>query len=244
MRRLEAATLKPATTPSKSRRARVSFFDSLNRSDRINVIAEIKRRSPSKGILREDFDPSLIAESYCRNGAAALSILTEEDFFDGSLDHIRSARDKVDIPILRKDFIIDARQVPEAAHAGADALLLIVAILDDELLKDLIEAAIESKLDALVEVHTESEMERAARAGARVIGVNNRDLTTFNVTLETSLRLAPLAPQGGVLVSESGINTGKDIDRLRRAGFHAFLIGEHFMRAGDPGRALKELVNP
>ncbi len=225
-----------------SARARVSFFDALTRSDRINIIAEIKRRSPSKGMLRENFDPSAIAESYERAGAAAISVLTEEDFFDGSLNHLAAARASASVPILRKDFIFDEFQIREAAEAGADALLLIVAILDDELLPRLIEATHRAGLDALVEVHTSREMERAVRAGARIVGVNNRDLTTFTVTLETSIHLARLAPEGSLLVSESGINTRDDIDKLREAGYQAFLIGEHFMRADDPGEALTRLV--
>lgn len=224
-------------------RARRSFAEALSISDRINIIAEIKRRSPSKGMLRENFDPSAIAESYERNNAAAISILTEEDFFDGSLSHLAAARASASIPILRKDFIFDEHQILEAAHAGADALLLIVAILDDELLRRLIEATHRTGLDALVEVHTADEMRRAVRAGARIIGVNNRDLTTFNVTLETSIELARLAPAGVLLVSESGINRREDIDKLREAGYQAFLIGEYFMRADDPGEALTRLVN-
>ncbi|HEY7545095.1 MAG TPA: indole-3-glycerol phosphate synthase TrpC [Blastocatellia bacterium] len=224
-------------------RARRSFAEALSGSERINIIAEIKRRSPSKGMLRENFNPSAIALSYERAGAAAISVLTEEDFFDGSIDHLAAVRASVSIPILRKDFIFDEHQIREAARAGADALLLIVAILDDELLRRLIDAAHRAGLDALVEVHTAQEMERAVRAGARIIGVNNRDLTTFNVTLETSTHLARLAPAEALLVSESGISTRDDIDRLREAGFKAFLIGEHFMRADDPGESLVRLVN-
>ncbi len=225
------------------KRAGVSLFDALTRSDRINIISEIKRRSPSKGVLREDFDPAAIAESYEGAGAAAISVLTEEDFFDGSLDHLRAVRERVDIPILRKDFIFDERQVCQAASCGADALLLIVAILDDRLLKRLIDATRDARLDALVEVHNEAEMERAVGAGARLIGVNNRDLTSFQVTLDTSIRLSRLAPEGSVLVSESGINTRQDIERLREAGYQAFLVGEHFMRAADPGEALRSLMD-
>lgn len=241
-RRLES-TERNRLDDAISARARVSFFDALTRSDRINIIAEIKRRSPSKGMLRENFDPSAIAESYERAGAAAISVLTEEDFFDGSLNHLAAARASASVPILRKDFIFDEHQILEAAEAGADALLLIVAILDDELLRRLIEATYRAELDALVEVHTSREMERAVRAGARIVGVNNRDLTTFTVTLETSIHLARLAPEGVLLVSESGINTHDDIDKLREAGYQAFLIGERFMRADDPGEALTRLVN-
>ncbi len=226
-----------------STRAPVSFAEALSRSDQINIIAEIKRRSPSKGMLRENFDPSAIARSYERAGAAAISVLTEEDFFDGSLEHLAEARASASMPILRKDFIFDEFQILEAAQSGADALLLIVAILDDDLLKRLIEATYRAGLDALVEVHTIDEMERAIRAGARIVGVNNRDLKTFNVALETSIHLARFAPAEVLLVSESGIAARDDIDRLREAGYQAFLIGEHFMRADDPGEALTRLVN-
>jgi len=221
---------------------RQSFSKALKRSDRINIIAEIKKQSPSKGIIRADFDPSWIAESYKRGGAAALSVLCEEDFFGGSLAHLTGIRDRVDLPLLRKDFIFDEYQVFEALLAGADAILLIVAILDKQLLSRLISMANELGLDSLVEVHDETEMQRAIAAGASTIGVNNRDLTTFVVDLEVSYRLARLAPLDTLLVSESGINSIKDIQRLQAAGFNAFLIGEHLMRAKDPGEALKRLV--
>ena len=216
--------------------------EALRRPGRTSIIAEIKHRSPSKGVIREEFDPEAIAASYDKEGAAALSVLTEEDFFGGSLAHLRAVRERTSLPLLRKDFLFDEYQIHEALAAGADALLLIVAILEDELLADLIALASELKIEALIEVHTAREMERAVAAGARLLGVNNRDLTTFNVEIETSERLASLAPRDVVLVSESGINTGQDIRRLRHAGYHAFLIGEHFMRAPDPGDALKRLV--
>jgi indole-3-glycerol phosphate synthase len=219
-----------------------SMIGALRKAGRTNIIAEIKRRSPSKGVLRDDFNPAAIASRYEEAGAAAISVLTEEDFFDGSLEHLRSVRERVKVPVLRKDFIIDESQIHEASAAGADAILLIVAILDDGLLSDLIGLSDELKIDALVEVHNAGEMERAARAGARLIGVNNRDLTTFTVGLETSERLAPLAPPEAVLVSESGINSGRDVSRLTRAGYSAFLVGEHFMRAPDPGMALGLLI--
>jgi indole-3-glycerol phosphate synthase len=219
-----------------------SFAEALVRSDRVNVIAEIKRRSPSKGIIRERFDPAVIAAAYEEAGAAAISVLTEEDFFGGSLDHLRVARERVNRPLLRKDFIFDEYQVYEAAAAGADAILLIAAILDDRLLSRLLNVAAELGVDALVEVHTERELERAARAGSRIIGVNNRDLTSFEVDIETSLRLVRLAPPDAILVSESGITSAVDIRRLRDAGFTAFLIGEYFMRAVDPGAELARLI--
>jgi len=219
-----------------------SLAAALRRPNRVNVIAEIKRRSPSKGIICENFDPAGIAESYASCGAAALSVLCEEDFFGGSLAHLEAIRRRIDLPLLRKDFIFDSYQLYESRVAGADAVLLIVAILEDDLLSRLIGLANELGLEALVEVHSVDEMTRAARAGASIIGVNNRDLTTFKVDLDTSLQLAPLAPKGAILVSESGINTGSDIRRLRSAGFNAFLVGEHLMRAQDPGEALRRLI--
>lgn len=226
---------------ARSRESGYSFVDRISRKGVTNIIAELKSRSPSKGVIREDYNPRLIADTYERGGAAALSVLTEEDFFGGSLEHLRLVN-PVKLPVLRKDFIFDEHQVYEAAFAGADAVLLIVAILDDELLVRLIRLADEFQMAALVEVHTETEMRRAIAAGAVVIGVNNRDLTTFKVDLETSLRLASLASAGTILVSESGINNAGEIALLKSAGFSAFLIGEHFMRAADPGDALRRLI--
>jgi indole-3-glycerol phosphate synthase len=220
-----------------------SFREAINRQDRTNIIAEIKRQSPSKGIIREDFDHLALAESYVQSGAAAMSVLTEEDFFGGSLNYLCEIHEQIDTPLLRKDFIIDEYQIFEAHLAGASAILLITAILDDELLSALMKRAEELTLDALVEVHTKEEMLRATEAGAQVIGVNNRDLTTFKVELETSLRLAELAPRQAILVSESGISTEGDICLLKSAGFKAFLIGEHFMRQSDVGQALKALMS-
>ena len=223
-------------------RARRSFAESIANPERVNIIAEIKHRSPSKGTIREDFNPVNIAESYEQAGAAAMSVLAEEDFFGGSLVHLRAIRQRVNTPLLRKDFIFDPYQIHESVAAGADAVLLIVAILNDELLARLIKLASETGLDALVEVHTAGEMKRATAAGAKIIGVNNRDLTTFAVDLNTSFRLAQLAPAGAILVSESGIRTGEDIRNLKSAGFSSFLIGEHFMRAENPGDALRRLI--
>ncbi|HEV8485389.1 MAG TPA: indole-3-glycerol phosphate synthase TrpC [Blastocatellia bacterium] len=225
-----------------STRPRYSMSEALSQPGRTNIVAEIKHRSPSKGVIRGEFDPVAIAASYEKAGAAALSVLTEEDFFGGSLAHLRAVRERVALPLLRKDFHFDEYQIHEALAAGADAVLLIVAILEDELLTDLVVLASELKIDALVEVHTAREMERAVAAGARIIGVNNRDLTTFTVELATSERLAAAAPRDAVLVSESGIHTGQDIRRLKQAGYNAFLVGEHLMRAADPGEALSRLV--
>jgi indole-3-glycerol phosphate synthase len=218
------------------------FKRSISRPGRVNVIAEIKRRSPSKGIISEDFDPVWIAERYASADAAALSVLAEEDFFGGSLDHVEAIRKRVSLPLLRKDFIFDEYQLYESVLAGANAVLLIVAVLEDELLTSLIDLAAKLKLDALVEVHTADELKRAVRAGASIIGVNNRDLMTFEVDLRTSIEVAAFAPADAILVSESGIDNGADIIRLRSAGFSAFLVGEHLMRAADPGAELEHLI--
>jgi indole-3-glycerol phosphate synthase len=208
----------------------------------VNIIAEFKRRSPSKGVIRANADLSSIVRSYETGGAAALSILTEEDYFDGSLADLREARNLVDLPLLRKDFVLDEYQVYESAVAGADAILLIVSVLDDRQLESLRRVAEEDLgMDALVEVHDAQEMDRAAGSGATLIGVNNRNLRTFEVSLETSVRLAPHAPRDALLVSESGLRESADLRRLREEGFNGFLVGESLIRAPDPGAALRNL---
>jgi indole-3-glycerol phosphate synthase len=219
-----------------------SFYNALDRDDRLNLIAEIKKASPSKGLLREEYDPVEIAIDYESHGAAAISILTEEDYFLGSLEHLRSVRPNVSRPLLRKDFIFDPYQVYEAAGAGADAILLIVAILDAATLASLIQLAEQTGLDALVEVHDRQELNIALGAGAKIIGINNRNLKTFRVDLHNTLQLAPHVPDAAILVSESGIHTADDIRMLRDVGCDAFLIGEAFMKAEKPGRALRELM--
>jgi indole-3-glycerol phosphate synthase len=218
-----------------------ALFRALN-DDGVKVIAEFKRRSPSKGTIKADANPATTAGQYECGGAAAISVLTEPDYFDGSLDDLRSVRRATALPILRKDFIIDVFQVYEAAAAGADALLLIVAALTDIELSNLRQITEDDLgMDALVEVHTSDEMQRAIDTGATVIGVNNRNLATFEVSLETSIELARLAP-GKTLISESGIETIDDINRLRIAGYQGFLIGEALMRAADPAAMLAELT--
>lgn len=218
-----------------------SFIEALKRYG-INIIAEIKRRSPSKGIIRKDFDPVAIARNYTENGAAAISCLTEEDFFDGSLEYLRAVRGITPLPILRKDFIFDEYQLIEARQAGANAILLIAAMLDELLFNDLLQAASSLGLDALVEIHDRHELDEVMRYDVKLLGINNRNLRTFETTLETSIDLARDLPPSVTLISESGIRTRQDIDRLRDAGFHAFLIGEEFMRAPDEGKALRELI--
>lgn len=212
------------------------------RADRVNVIAEIKRRSPSRGVIRADFDPVAIATAYTAGGAAAISVLTEEDFFDGSLECLASVRKVTELPLLRKDFIFDEYQLYEAAEIGADAILLIAAILDSGKLNDLMQGAYGLGLDALVEVHDAAEAEEVLRFDVRLLGVNNRDLHTFVTDLNTSIDLAAILPRTLTLVSESGIRSRADIERLRRSGFHAFLIGEELMRAEDEAALLRELT--
>jgi indole-3-glycerol phosphate synthase len=216
----------------------------LSDSRRLNIIAEFKRRSPSKGMIRADADPHVLAQSYERGGAAAVSVLTEEDFFGGSLTDLRAVRKAVGLPILRKDFVFDEYQVWESAAAGANAVLLIVSVLTDEELKALrIVAEDELGMDALIEVHSLAELQRALAAGAKLIGVNNRNLRTFEVSLEVSAELAREAPPETILVSESGIHTFDDLMRLRDLGYRGFLIGESLMRANDPEQALRSLLN-
>jgi indole-3-glycerol phosphate synthase len=220
---------------------RHALLDALsnNASDLVNIIAEFKRRSPSKGVIRANADPVTVARSYELAGAAAVSVLTEADFFDGSLDDLRAVREVVSIPVLRKDFIVDEYQAYESAAAGADALLLIVAALDDETLARLRRLTEEELgMDALVEVHTKAEMDRAVANGAKLIGVNNRDLRTFKVSSETSMQLARFAPADAVLVSESGLNP-EELGKLRAVGYKGFLVGEALMRAADPERQLR-----
>lgn len=217
------------------------FREALRRPG-VNVIAEFKRRSPSRGAIREDLTPEAAARAYERGGAAALSILTEEEFFGGSLQDLHAAREAAGLPVLRKDFVIDAYQVWEARAAGADAVLLIVAALGDGEIRSLLAEARAARLEALVEVHDEAELDRALLAEARLVGVNNRDLRTLEVRLETSLALAPHIPDEVVAVAESGLRTGADVKRLRDAGYDGFLVGEHLMAAPEPEAALRTLI--
>ncbi len=221
---------------------RPSFFEALSRRDRLNVIAECKRRSPSKGVLRTDYDPVVIARGYAASGAAAISCLTEPTFFDGSLEHLAAVHAAVDLPVLRKDFIVSEYQILEAMAAGASALLLIVAALTPAELRTLSEQAGAIGMDVLVEVHDAGELAIAADAGARIIGVNNRNLRTLEVNVKASETLIGRMPKGAIAVSESGLKTADDLVRLRGLGYSAFLVGERFMTTTDPGAALKELL--
>ncbi len=209
---------------------------------RAHIIAEIKKASPSCGCIREDFDPIEIAQLYERNGAAALSVLTEEQYFQGSLQILEQVRSVTTLPLLRKDFLIDPYQIVESRYFGADAVLLIVRALSNDLLADLLSHTHAHGMEALVEVHNGQELKQAMAVGAKLIGINNRDLSTFRTDLATSERLAALVDRDVVLVSESGIHTAEDIQRLTACGIKAFLVGETLMRAPSPGQKLRELL--
>ena len=219
------------------------FAKSLEGDSR-RIIAEIKRASPSKGLIRENCDPVAIAKDYASHGASAISVLTEERFFQGSLIYLEQIRTAVNLPLLRKDFIIDPYQVTETRSYGADAVLFIAALLDPGLLKELCEQAKALSLDALVEVHTEEELDAAVQAGAQLVGINNRDLKTFEVNLATTEKLAPLLPIGMPAVCESGIDSVEQIRHVEKLGIHVFLAGESLMRATQPGEKLHQLLEP
>jgi indole-3-glycerol phosphate synthase len=218
------------------------FEAALGQLGRVNVIAECKRRSPSRGVLAADYHPVAIAAQYARGGAAAISVLTEPTFFDGALEHLTAVRRVVDVPLLRKDFVVDEYQLFEARAAGADAALLIVAALEQGALVRLQQRAWDLGLATLVEVHDEEELSRAVDSGARVIGVNNRNLRTLTVDVDASHRLAARMPRGVVAVSESGLQSRADLEKLSAAGYRAFLIGERFMTDADPAAALRTLI--
>jgi indole-3-glycerol phosphate synthase len=219
-----------------------AFQAAVSRPDRINVIAECKRRSPSRGVLRESYDPVAIATGYAEAGAAAVSVLTEPTFFDGSIEHLQAVRGAVGVPVLRKDFIVSEYQLLEARAAGADAVLLIVAALRPIELKVLHDHAQQLALDVLVEVHDATELAIAIDAGAKIVGVNNRNLRTLEVDVNTSEALIEQIPKDVVGVSESGLKSPSDVIRLRDRGYKAFLIGERFMTQPDPGGQLQHLL--
>jgi indole-3-glycerol phosphate synthase len=238
---LRAANRTTPPTPISARRPRGPAFEGRLGRPGINVIAECKRRSPSRGVLRAVYDPPAIAREYERAGAAAVSVLTEPTFFDGSLDHLRAVRQAVDLPLLRKDFIVTEFQVDESAAAGADAVLLIVGALEVAALRDLLARTRAAGLAALVEVHDREELIVALDAGATIVGVNSRDLRTLDVNIGTFDELAPLLPPGVVAVAESGLRDAADLARLRALRYDAFLIGERFMTETSPGAALADL---
>ncbi len=245
-KRREVAALKVRATEIKqraaARRERRDFTAALKQHAGVALIAEVKKASPSAGVICPDFDPVKIARQYEAAGASALSVLTDEKFFQGRLEYIRQIREAVKLPVLRKDFIIDELQVHESVVAGGDAILLIVAILDDQQLRAYRQLAGELRLASLVEVHDERELERALSAGAEIIGINNRDLTTFKVDLATTERLAVKIGGSRSVVAESGINTRVDVERVARAGANAILVGESLMKSGDVAGKVKELL--
>jgi len=222
------------------------FFDALQERHSLGqaaVIAEIKKASPSKGVIREDFNPEQIARSYAQHGAACLSVLTDVDFFQGRDEYLQQAREACTLPVLRKDFMIDHYQIYESRMLGADCILLIVACLSDVLLNELCGLAHDLEMDVLIEVHDEQELERALRVPNKLVGINNRNLRSFETSLETTLSLRQRVPGDYILVSESGIHTPEDVQLLRENGIQSFLVGEAFMAADDPGAKLKELFS-
>lgn len=245
--KVEEVAASKAETPEKSmvNLAKVAcpvrnVIKSLDR-ETVSLIAEVKKASPSKGVLIEDFDPVTIGKAYGDNGAAAISVLTDENFFQGKLDYLTQVHDVVRVPVLRKDFVIDAYQIYEARSAYADLILLIVAALDDAQLKDFYTLTSDLGMTALVEVHTETEMDRALTLGAQLVGVNNRDLRTFDVDLMTTAKLAKMVPEGVLLVAESGIRTGEDVHQMGTFGASAVLVGEHLVKSGDIAAKVREM---
>jgi indole-3-glycerol phosphate synthase len=230
--------------PTRGFRAALAARASPAGGDLVAVIAEVKRRSPSKGPLFPDLDPTRLASSYERGGAACLSVLTDAEFFGGSPADLRRARDAVSLPVLRKDFTVSPRDVVDARLMGADAVLLIVAALSDTELCDFHQLAIEVGLDALVEIHDEAELDRALEVGATLVGVNQRDLVTFDVDTDRAVRMAPQMPGGVVRVAESGIGGAADAATLAEAGYHAVLVGESLVTSGNPEAAVRTLRSP
>ena len=238
----DPAAERTSALEARSERGSHRFRKALSDPSKINIIAEFKRASPSKGVINDGVDPVEVAKQYEAGGGAAMSVLTEEDHFKGSLDDLRAVRATIDLPILRKDFVFDEFQIYEAAAAGADAILLIAAMLEDEAIARLRSVAEdELGLDALVEVHTLNELERVKSTGATLIGVNNRDLKSFDVTLDVSRELIRHAPEDAVLVTESGLRTKEELQELHELGYSGFLIGETLMRTGDPAAELRRL---
>jgi indole-3-glycerol phosphate synthase len=243
----DLASLRREVETDTTLRADIRGFEANLRktiaSSRAGVIAEVKKASPSKGVLRPDFRPADIAASYAEGGASCLSVLTDVNFFQGSTEYLRQARAACALPVIRKDFIVDMYQVYEARAMGADAILLIVSALDHGLMAELEACAQELGMDVLVEVHDGDELTAALRLKTRLLGINNRNLRTFEVTLDTTLGLLPRIPAERLVVTESGIMVPGDVQRMRAAGVHAFLVGEAFMRASNPGAELRRLFD-
>lgn len=242
-RSVDAVALSRAAFEISTKKTPNRLQTALRRTDRINIIAEFKRASPSKGIINDRFDAVDVVNMYAKGGACAISVLTEEDHFLGSLNDLRRIRESIDLPILRKDFFIDDYQIVESATAGADAVLLIVSILSPESLSRLQKLANDFGLDAVIEIHDLEELEIAIEADAKIIGVNNRDLESFEVSLDTSHALIAHAPKDSILISESGISSSEQIAKLRSVGYSGFLIGESLMRSDDSEQMLQELTS-
>jgi indole-3-glycerol phosphate synthase len=240
-REIEALRAAPPPAPARAK-ARRDFAAALRGGPPVRLIAEVKRASPSRGLLRADFDPAALARAYQEAGAAAISVLTDERFFQGHLDHLAVVRRAAALPVLRKDFIVDEIQIPQSVAAGADAILLIAAALLAEKLRALRLRAAEAGLASLVEVHDEVDLDRALESGAEIIGLNNRDLGDFSVSLAVTERLRPRIPAGRLVVSESGVQERSDVLRLQEAGVDAILVGEALVRAPDPAVKLRELL--
>ena len=238
-RRVSLETLKEQC--KKKQKAR-SFGAALKSNTNIRIIAEIKKASPSLGIIREDFNPVEIARIYEASDAAAISVLTDEKFFQGNLSYLTDVKKSVNLPILRKDFIIDSYQIYEARSAGADAILLIAALLSKEEIQRYLELAGELDMDCLVEVHSEAELKKVLQTNAHIIGINNRDLATFKTDLETTVRLRPMIPAENIVVSESGIKSRTDVEKLMKEGVDAILVGETLMKSDDISAKLRELL--
>jgi indole-3-glycerol phosphate synthase len=243
----DLASLRRDVESNAEARTRIRGFETSLRgkiaAGKAGVIAEVKKASPSKGVLREDFHPADIATSYAQHGAACLSILTDEQFFQGATDYLKQARAACSIPVLRKDFMIDPYQVYQARAWGADCILLIVAALDHGLMRELEACAHEIGMDVLVEVHDAAELEAALALKTALLGVNNRNLRTFETTLDTTINLLPRIPESKLVITESAIRTRDDVQRMRDHAVHAFLVGEAFMRASDPGAELAQLFD-
>ena len=241
----DLASLRREVETDAEGRSQLRGFEASMRkhiaAGKAGVIAEVKKASPSKGVLRQDFRPANIAESYARHGAACLSVLTDVNFFQGSVEYLKAARAAVEIPVIRKDFLIDLYQVYEARAMGADAILLIVSALDHGLMAEMEACALELGLDVLVEVHDGDELTAALKLRTPLVGINNRNLRTFETSLETTIDLLPRIPADKLVVTESGIMVPGDVKRMRDANVHAFLVGEAFMRAPDPGVELERL---
>jgi indole-3-glycerol phosphate synthase len=239
--RVPESTLLAQTQGYSPRPFAGALADRIGRKENA-VIAEVKKASPSKGVIREDFDPVAIARAYAANGATCLSVLTDERFFQGSDQYLADIRQQVALPILRKDFMLDPYQVPEARAMGADCILVILAMVDDALAAELCAAAREQGLSILPEVHNRAELERALALDTQLIGINNRDLHSFDTRLETTIGLLPHIPSDRYVITESGIHGPADVARMNQAGVHGFLVGESLMRAPDPGQALATLL--